>query len=475
MNILAIIPARGGSTRIPGKNLKTLAGRPLLDWTLRAAVDSGRQLAIVLSTDSSEIEHSDPTVYADSVLRRKVSGDGPLEPVIEEAIQRHHDYDAYMLLQPTSPLRTSEDIDAVIKLLEEGARSVVSVTRDPGAYFGGTLVADYDGVSEPYWQPTFPNRPRSQDLDYYRENGAIWAFTRREWESTHNRRGRRPVPYVMPPERSIDLDTLDDWERAETLLAVREGKKVSESCGITLEGCPISSSQSQSSPNVSEVVGSVPVVVAAVPKKTITLNFNAPSREDVVDWAVAAGAFEANQGGPRKAVDIPVEDPEVICHDELLAAIDLLVLDCDGVLTDNTVTVNHKGHHSLTFHRGDGMGIRLLKEAGVLVIVVSGSSDPAISHRLEAISVPGVFGCHDKPDAIREHPRRMGLAAGTAETYAYVGNDLNDIPAMEAAAVSIAVADAHPSVIAIADFVTKARGGHGAVREVCDMILKARE
>lgn len=392
MNILAIIPARGGSTRIPGKNLKLLGGKPLIDWTIGAVIDSHVNAAVV-STDSDAVSTHVGIHGRVWPLERgpATRGDGQLEPVLAEVIEAEIAHggraDAYLLLQPTSPLRTAEDIDAVIALLEGGAQSVVSLVRDPGAHFSGN-------ISGGMWWPRHTTRPRTQDINLYRENGAIWAFTHAEWERTGDRRGSHPVPYVMPAERSLDIDTMEDWAEAERRVA----------------------------------------------------------------------------GGTE-------QDPEAVRRDEALASIDLLVLDCDGVLTDNTVTVSPKGN-SLTFHRGDGMGIRLLREAGVPSVVVSGSSDPAIEHRCEAIVVLCMLGCHDKPDAIATSLRAMFYQrqrTGYGEpTYAYVGNDLNDIPMMKEAAVSIAVADAHPDVLAIADLVTTKPGGHGAVREVCDWILKAK-
>ena len=152
----------------------------------------------------------------------------------------------------------------------------------------------------------------------------------------------------------------------------------------------------------------------------------------------------------------------------LLRDIRLLVLDFDGVLTDNRVLVLEDGREAVLCSRGDGMGIGLLKAAGVPVMVLSKEVNPVVGARCRKLGIPHVQGIDDKIAELRKMAaeRRLDLAE-----IAYMGNDVNDLACMEACGVAIAPADAHPSALRIADLVTTACGGFGAVREVCDVLV----
>jgi 3-deoxy-D-manno-octulosonate 8-phosphate phosphatase (KDO 8-P phosphatase) len=155
------------------------------------------------------------------------------------------------------------------------------------------------------------------------------------------------------------------------------------------------------------------------------------------------------------------------------AAIRLLAFDVDGVFTDGRLLLGDDGAEYKVFHVRDGHGVRQLLEAGVAVAVVSGRNSPAVNRRMQELGVQHVFqGVKDKV-AVLEN--LLGQLQVTVEQAAFVGDDRPDLPAMAYVGQSIAVADAHASVRAAADWVTQAPGGAGAVREVCDLLLAAHE
>ncbi len=152
-----------------------------------------------------------------------------------------------------------------------------------------------------------------------------------------------------------------------------------------------------------------------------------------------------------------------------LEGIRLLVLDFDGVMTDNRVLVSQDGVESVMCHRGDGMGIEKLRQAGIPVVVISKESNPVVSARCHKLGIPCFQNTTDKLATLKQVAEEHNVEL--AKT-AYVGNDVNDIACIEAAGVGVAVADAYPEVKAVADIVTQATGSEGAVREVADLLLR---
>ena len=154
------------------------------------------------------------------------------------------------------------------------------------------------------------------------------------------------------------------------------------------------------------------------------------------------------------------------------ADVALLVLDVDGVLTDGRLWFGAAGEAFKAFHVRDGLGIKLLRAAGVEVAVISGRSSPAVTARMQELGVAQVAqGVTDKTAALAGLLRALGVPA--ARTACLV-DDTPDLPLMRAVGLPAAVADAHPEVLAAAVHVTAARGGNGAVREFCDWLLAAR-
>jgi 3-deoxy-D-manno-octulosonate 8-phosphate phosphatase (KDO 8-P phosphatase) len=153
-----------------------------------------------------------------------------------------------------------------------------------------------------------------------------------------------------------------------------------------------------------------------------------------------------------------------------LAVIELLALDVDGVLTDGGLIVHADGSESKRFHTLDGHGIRMWQRAGGQVALLSGRTSAPVERRAAELGIAHVLqDCHVKWPALEQLLNKIGLKA---ENAAYVGDDLPDLPAMRRVGLGVAVANAVEEVKAQADYVTSRPGGHGAVREVIEHILK---
>ena len=157
---------------------------------------------------------------------------------------------------------------------------------------------------------------------------------------------------------------------------------------------------------------------------------------------------------------------------EKLQRIKILLLDVDGVLTNGKLYIGNSGEVALPFDVKDGSGIRYVMRAGLMVGIITGKDNRAVSHRARDLQVTIVHRkVMNKVTVLAEILRTHNLAPYEA---LFVGDDLLDLPIMERVGVSVAVADAVPEVKEAADYVTSSGGGNGAVREVCEMILKAQ-
>ena len=148
--------------------------------------------------------------------------------------------------------------------------------------------------------------------------------------------------------------------------------------------------------------------------------------------------------------------------------LDAVVLDFDGTLTDDRVTVDQDGREAVTVHRGDGLGVAALRRAGLDVLILSTERNPVVQARARKLNVPALTGIDDKGVALAQWCADRGHALPRT---AFVGNDVNDLPCFDIVGWPIAVADAHHSVRARARIVTAAAGGHGAIREVASRVL----
>lgn len=157
----------------------------------------------------------------------------------------------------------------------------------------------------------------------------------------------------------------------------------------------------------------------------------------------------------------------------VLANIRLVAFDVDGVFTDGRFYLANDGVESKAFSTQDGYGIRRLLQAGVAVAVISGRSSAAVDQRMQELGVQHVVqGCKDKVAAFAEIAKELGVAE---EQTAFVGDDIPDLPLLNNVAVSFAVANAVAELREQCAYVTNNRGGSGAVREICDLIVAAKE
>lgn len=152
--------------------------------------------------------------------------------------------------------------------------------------------------------------------------------------------------------------------------------------------------------------------------------------------------------------------------------IELVIFDVDGVLTNGGLILGENGNEYKTFHSRDGLGLVMLRDSGCQIAVISGRSSSIVSERMAALGIESVYqGQNDKGKALEDLLDKLNV---DVQATAYVGDDLIDLPAMHRVGLAIAVADAHPLVIDHAHWITKEKGGRGAAREVCELIMHAR-
>lgn len=222
--VLAIVPARGGSRGIPKKNLALVAGRSLLDRAVAAGLDARRVRRVVVSSDDDEILAAARRAGAEAIRRPPLlaTDHARSEPVVAHAIEAVAPFvpDVVCLLQPTSPLRDADDVDEALRLLEgdpslDAVLSVFEPRHSPYKAFrlddGGCLAGVVDDDA--------PFRPRQELPLTFHPNGAVYAIRTEVFLRSGRLLGPRTAPYVMPRERSIDVDTPEDLARAEAYLA----------------------------------------------------------------------------------------------------------------------------------------------------------------------------------------------------------------------------------------------------------------
>jgi len=227
VSLLGFIPARAGSKGVPGKNIRPLAGKPLIVHTIQAAKESGIFDRLVVSTDGEEIAGiareagaEVPFLRPPELATDEARGIDVLHHALKWFEERGAKFDCVMCLQPTSPLRSAADIVAAVDLLlARNADAIVSVCHAEHHPWW-TNVLPEDGCMKDFLKPGIPaNR---QDLPaYYRLNGAIYLA---RWDFIRNRDswlGPRTYAYIMPQERSVDIDEEIDFKIAEVLLALK--------------------------------------------------------------------------------------------------------------------------------------------------------------------------------------------------------------------------------------------------------------
>ena len=152
--------------------------------------------------------------------------------------------------------------------------------------------------------------------------------------------------------------------------------------------------------------------------------------------------------------------------------IKLLILDVDGVLTDGKIYFSDNGMETKSFDVRDGIGLKLLLNNKIEVAIISGRKSKATAKRVHELGIKHVYlGISDKILPFNKLKKKLNLKN---ENVAYMGDDIPDLSIMQTVGFSIAVADATPKILAIADYITKAKGGNGAVREACEIIISSK-
>lgn len=240
MKILAVVPARGGSKGVPGKNIRPILGKPLMAYTIESGLKSKRITDLVVTTDSEEIRSIAMKYGAQAPFLRpaELAGDRALAiPTIQHAVKemeklRGYEYDYIIMLQPTSPMKTAEDIDhALDKLIAEkadGIISVVNVDNNHPMKMKVFLGEDgKDGKLVDYSPPPYENCPRQLLPPVFIVNGALYATKRDVFMNKNSFQGDNCIGFEMPHDKSINIDTEFDFLLAEYELKKRNERAAS--------------------------------------------------------------------------------------------------------------------------------------------------------------------------------------------------------------------------------------------------------
>uniref|UniRef100_A0A7C4PTH5 N-acylneuraminate cytidylyltransferase n=1 Tax=Anaerolinea thermolimosa TaxID=229919 RepID=A0A7C4PTH5_9CHLR len=398
--VLAIIPARGGSKGIPRKNIRLFAGHPLIAYSIAAARQSQSVTRVIVSTDDEEIARVAREYGAETPFMRpeELAQDQTLDlPVFQHALSWLEDQEGYrpdvvVQLRPTSPVRPPSLVDDAVKILlshpeAHSVRGVVPAGQNPHKMWridpqNGqmTPLLQVPGLEEPY------NAPRQVLPPVYWQTGHVDAI-RPEVIRKGSMSGRVILPVMVDPAYTVDIDNPRDWARSE--------------------------------------------------------------------WLVWFSDLEIVYPGHRRR--------------PLPEKVDLVVFDFDGVLTDNRVWVDEEGHEMVAANRSDSLGVAYLRRSGLKMVVLSTETNPVVAARCRKMQIPVVQGIWDKA---AELPRIMAEFDAAPERTIYVGNDINDVPCFALVGCAVAVADAQPAARRAADIVLSRNGGHGAVRELLDILMR---
>lgn len=226
MRVLGLIPARGGSKGVPRKNIKLLAGRPLLEYTAAAALAARRLSRVILSTDDAAIADAGRRAGVEVPFLRPAelaNDSAPMLPVVQHAVRALEEqgdhFDAICLLQPTNPCRRPDDIDGCIELLEHrNADAVVAVLTVPTEYNPHWVYEpDAEGWLRLSTGEAAPIARRQELPQAFHREGSIYVTRRKVLMELNSLYGKRLAGFSMPADRSVNIDTMEDWERAEAL------------------------------------------------------------------------------------------------------------------------------------------------------------------------------------------------------------------------------------------------------------------
>jgi CMP-N,N'-diacetyllegionaminic acid synthase len=230
MKVLGIIPARGGSKGIPRKNIRLLAGKPLLQYTAEAALGAKRLARVILSTEDEEIAGVGRKCGLEVPFMRPpelAQDDTPTLPVLQHAVRRLEEagdrYDAICLLQPTAPFRRPEEIDGCVDLLiETGADSVITVLPVPPEHNPHWVYfQDVQGFLRLSTCEDTPIPLRQMLPPAFHREGSVYVTKREVLLERNSLYGSKVEGYLMTASASVNIDTTEDWQRAEELLQHR--------------------------------------------------------------------------------------------------------------------------------------------------------------------------------------------------------------------------------------------------------------
>ncbi|MFI0979848.1 cytidylyltransferase domain-containing protein [Streptomyces sp. NPDC021093] len=407
--VLAVIPARGGSKGVPGKNLAEVGGVPLLVRAVRACLAARHVSEVVVSTDDDGIAAVALAAGAEVVVRPgELAGDtASSEAAVLHALDaQEYEADVVLLVQCTSPFVTGDDVDGVAGAVLDGADTAVTVAPfhgfvwregEPSAEPGAVASADLNeraplqGRGELRDQPRRTRtgsgvnhdkatRPRRQDRPQdFLETGAAYAMAVPGFRTHRHRFFGHTALVRTDPARVLEVDDPHDLARARALAPL----------------------------------------------------LDPPSRPTLRD-------------------------------------VDAVVMDFDGTQTDDRVLVDADGRETVAVHRGDGLGIAALRDAGIPVLTLSTERNPVVAARARKLRIPVLHGIDRKDVALKAWCEEQTVDPSRV---LYVGNDVNDLPCFALAGWPVAVADAHDSVRAAARTVTTTPGGGGAIREIAAWLL----
>ncbi|MCK2143251.1 cytidylyltransferase domain-containing protein [Streptomyces sp. DT197] len=389
--VLAVIPARGGSKGVPGKNLAEVGGVPLVARAVHACRTARLVSEVLVSTDDPAIAEAARAAGATTVERpAPLSGDtATSEAAVLHALdtdEARHDRlaDVVLLVQCTSPFLTADDVDGVTAAVLEGADTAVTAAPFHGFLWRdlatGATPSSGHGVNH-----DAAHRPRRQDRpEDLLETGAAYAMRGDGFRAVRHRFFGRTALVRTDPARVLEIDDPHDLARARAL---------------------------------------------------------AP----LLDRNEAPGARRPGPGD-----------------------VDAVVLDFDGTQTDDTVQIDAEGRERVSVHRGDGLGIAALRDAGIPLLILSTEQNPVVTARARKLRIPILHGVDRKDEALKQWCDEQGVDPARV---LYAGNDANDLPCFALAGWPVAVASAHEPVRRAARAVTTAPGGRGAVREIASWLL----
>jgi YrbI family 3-deoxy-D-manno-octulosonate 8-phosphate phosphatase len=381
--VVAIIPARGGSKGVPGKNLRRVAGRSLVQRAVDACVTATSIDVTYVSTDDAKIAQAARAAGAEVVERpADLSGDtasseSALLHTLDHLGSSGTEPEIVVFVQCTSPFIDPGDLDRAVGMVATGeADSVFAAVATYEFLWRSGPDGQASGINH---DPAY--RPRRQEREpHFRESGAFYVMSVTGFRAARHRFFGRTAVVQVPELSAVEIDHDHDLTLASALAAAID---------------------------------------------------------------------------PRVRVDV-----------------DVVVTDFDGVHTDDSAIVDEDGYEAVRVSRADGLGVEMLRKAGVPILILSKETNRVVRARAAKLQVDVLHGIDTKAEVVRDWLSRQGVAP---ERAAYLGNDINDLGPMELVGWPIAVADAHPAVRRAARLVLSHPGGRGAVRELCDLVLEARD